>query len=60
MKRSSLNTTFDSEILSSFKSACKDNGEKMNAVLEVFMQSYVNGEFNIERTTQNQLVPKNK
>lgn len=58
MKRSSLNTTFDSEILSAFKSACKDNGEKMNAVLEVFMESYVSGEFNIERITHHKLTSK--
>lgn len=44
-KRSQLSTSMNGEILEKFKEACKARGFKMNTVLELFMQQFVNEEF---------------
>lgn len=49
MARKQFTTTIDEEIQKDFKETCTNRGEKMNDVLEAFMKSYINGEFEIER-----------
>ena len=45
MSRKSFTTTIEENIQKDFKEKCLKNNDKMNDVLETFMQSYVNGEF---------------
>lgn len=49
MARKTFTTSIDEDIQKAFKNSCTDKGEKMNDVLETFMQSYINGEFTIEK-----------
>ena len=48
MKRKSFTTSIDVTIQDKFKSSCMSNSQKMNDVLEVFMTSYINGDFIIK------------
>ena len=45
MKRKSFTTSIDITIQDKFKSSCMSNSQKMNDVLEVFMKSYIDGDF---------------
>ncbi|PWV90266.1 hypothetical protein DFQ01_14442 [Paenibacillus cellulosilyticus] len=49
MARRTFTTTIDDEIQKHFKESCTINGDKMNDVLEAFMQGYINGEFTVEK-----------
>lgn len=49
MSRKAFFTTIDEEIQEAFRQVCKKNKEKMNDVLEAFMQSYIDGEFKIKK-----------
>lgn len=46
--RKTFTTTIDEDIQKDFKSKCKENGDKMNDVLEAFMKGYINNEFALE------------
>lgn len=49
MAKKTFTTSIDEDLQLEFKETCKHNGEKMNDVIETFMQSYINGEFTIEK-----------
>lgn len=49
MARKSFTTTIEEDLQKSFKIACTQKDEKMNDVLEAFMQSYIDGDFIIEK-----------
>ncbi len=46
-RRESFNTMIDKETQKAFSAKCKEQGVKMNTVLEYFMQGYVNGDYEI-------------
>ncbi|MGL4741384.1 MAG: hypothetical protein ACRC41_11360 [Sarcina sp.] len=48
MKKKSFTTTIDIGLQEKFKTSCQSNSHKMNDVLEVFMQSYISGDFIIK------------
>lgn len=54
-ERSALNTTIKKEVFDGFKAKCKRTGIPMNTLLEVFMDQYVNGEFKIKFTKNNDI-----
>ena len=47
MARKPFTTTIDENMQQEFRQTCNERQEKMNDVLEVFMKSYINGEFTI-------------
>lgn len=47
--RKSFTTNIDEDIQVKFKESCTIQGDKMNDVLEAFMEAYINGEFEVER-----------
>lgn len=47
--RRSFTTTIDEDLQKAFKISCTEKNDKMNDVLEAFMQSYINDEFGLER-----------
>lgn len=49
MARKPFTTTIDEEVQKKFKASCTEKDEKMNDVLETFMQSYIDGDFVIEK-----------
>jgi uncharacterized protein YbaP (TraB family) len=49
LARKPFTTTIDEEIQKAFKGSCTEKEEKMNDVLETFMQSYIDGDFMIEK-----------
>ncbi len=49
MTRKQFTTTIEEEVQKRFKEKCNINGDKMNDVLEAFMESYINGEFKIRK-----------
>lgn len=49
MVRKQFTTTIEEEIQKKFKEKCSQTGEKMNDVLEAFMESYINGDFEIQK-----------
>ena len=49
MARNSFTTTIDDDIQKKFKAECSTKGDKMNDVLEAFMKSYIDGDFEIEK-----------
>lgn len=49
MARKQFTTTIEENIQKDFKEKCSINGDKMNDVLEAFMESYTNGNFYIEK-----------
>ncbi len=58
MARTSFTTTIDEEIQVDFKKKCSENKDKMNDVLESFMKSYINNEFEITREVKYKLKKK--
>jgi hypothetical protein len=48
LARKAFTTTIEEELQRKFKEACDKNGAKMNNVIEAFMKSYIDGEFQIE------------
>ena len=44
-ERKTFTTTIDKPLQNRFKAKCAENGIKMNDLLEVFMQMYVDGKF---------------
>lgn len=40
-------TPIDSDLLEKFKKKCKENGFKMNEIIEVYMDDFVNGNINV-------------
>lgn len=40
-------TPIDSDLLENFKKKCKENGFKMNEIIEVYMNDFINGDINI-------------
>ncbi len=48
MTRKSFTTTIEEEIQNEFKEKCKSNGEKMNDVLEAFMNEYIAGKYKLK------------
>ena len=40
-----LNTTIDKQIFEEFKTTCKQQGMRINTLLEIFMRQYTAGEF---------------
>lgn len=49
MARKQFTTTIDENIQKKFKERCAEENDKMNDVLEAFMESYIDGEFTIEK-----------
>lgn len=47
--RKQFTTTIEESIQKDFKEKCLNNGDKMNDVLEAFMESYINGDFEIQK-----------
>lgn len=47
--RKQFTTTIEENIQKNFKNKCSANGDKMNDVLEAFMESYINGDFEIQK-----------
>ncbi|MBW8349610.1 hypothetical protein K0H71_09150 [Bacillus sp. IITD106] len=45
MARKPFTTTIDENLQKAFKNACTEKGDKMNEVLEAFMQGYIDGDF---------------
>lgn len=58
MSRKQFTTTIDEVLQTKFKEKCSKNKEKMNDVLEVFMKSYINDEFEITRKVKYSLEKK--
>lgn len=54
-KRAALNTTINEEVLSEFRSYCKELGFPMNMILESFMTQFVDGEFILKIGKANKL-----
>lgn len=50
--RKSFTTNIDENIQVKFKESCTIQGDKMNDVLEAFMESYINGEFQVEKVVK--------
>lgn len=46
-KRATFNTMIDAETQKQFSALCKEQGMKMNIVVEYFMKGYINGDFDI-------------
>jgi len=46
--RKPFNTPIEEEISTKFKEKCKENGLKMNEVLEAVMDAYIKDEFKIK------------
>lgn len=46
-ERKTFTTTIDKSLQNKFKAKCAENGIKMNDLLEVFMQMYVNEKFEL-------------
>lgn len=44
-ERKTFTTTIDKPLQNKFKAKCAESGIKMNDLLEVFMQMYVDGKF---------------
>lgn len=47
MERKTFTTTIDESLQNRFKAKCAENGIKMNELLEVFMQMYSDGKFEL-------------
>jgi hypothetical protein len=47
MSRKTFATTIDETITDNFKMTCKENGQKLNEVLEALMQAYTNKEIEV-------------
>lgn len=50
--RKSFTTTIEESIQNEFKAKCKENGDKMNDILEAFMRSYIKDEIKLEQTVR--------
>lgn len=63
MARKTFATTIDETITSDFKTACKENDQKLNEVLEALMQAYSNKQIevnvNVETVTNYNVTVKN-
>ena len=46
--RRTFTTTIEENIQKDFKAKCKENGDKMNDVLEAVMKEYINNKFELE------------
>ncbi|QXE20465.1 hypothetical protein [Clostridium sp. 001] len=60
MKRIPFTTTIDDNIQDKFRVTCTKNKAKMNDVLEAFMESYINGDFEIQKEVKFSLKKSNK
>lgn len=49
MARKNFATPVDENLQNAFKSECKKQGYKMNEVIEILMNGFVNGDIQIER-----------
>lgn len=47
VETTAFNTTINKEVFDSFKDYCKEMGYPMNVLLEIFMQQYIKGRFNL-------------
>lgn len=54
--RKQFTTTIDEDIQKAFKEQCVIYNDKMNDVLEAFMESYINGEFQVEKIVKFKLM----
>ncbi len=63
MGRKTFATTIDEAITTDFKTACKENDQKLNEVLEALMQAYSNKQIevnvNVETVTNYNVTVKN-
>lgn len=48
MSRKSFTTTIDEKIQKDFRDKCKYNGDKMNDVLEAFMNEYIADKYKLK------------
>jgi len=46
--RKAFNTSIDEKIQNNFKAECAKQGQQMNKVLEMFMESFIDGDFTIK------------
>lgn len=49
MARKPFTTTIEDDLQKEFKAFCVEQNEKMNDVLEAFMQGYIDGDFMVEK-----------
>lgn len=56
MERKTFTTTIDESLQNKFKAKCAENGIKMNELLEVFMQMYSNGQFELVLKLNNEKI----
>lgn len=49
LARKTFTTTIEEDLQKAFKETCAEKGEKMNDVIEAFMQGYINGDFTLEK-----------
>lgn len=49
MAKKNFATPIDEEIVEKFKAKCKQEGYKMNEVVEILMTGYVNGDIQIRK-----------
>lgn len=49
LARKQFTTTIEEEIQKQFKEKCSQTDDKMNDVLEAFMESYIKGEFEVQK-----------
>ena len=53
-------TTIDESLQSTFKSVCAEKDVKMNEVIEAFMESFIQGNFHIEKEIKYKVIPTSK
>lgn len=49
MARKTFTTTIEEDLQKKFKETCVGKGEKMNDVIEAFMQGYIKGDYILEK-----------
>ncbi len=55
MSRKQFTTTIEEDLQKIFKKKCMENNDKMNDVLEAFMESYNKGDFKVKRIVKFEL-----
>ncbi|WP_161594264.1 hypothetical protein [Paenibacillus sp. CFBP13512] len=53
-KRKTFTTTIDEQLQKDFKKSCIDQDEKMNDVLEAFMNAWITGQYTIEKNLKSE------
>lgn len=49
MTRKTFTTTIEENLQKEFKKTCAGKGERMNDVIEAFMQGYIKGDYILEK-----------